>query len=188
MSLGAPIGGNSVNIDGYDFFKDFGILISDVKLNDDIPGLKQSNTTVFNTSKPFTTHRSIKTIQMSCSIPFKSPLQLMEAIGKFKKMLSQNGMREVFYDGRGYSCFLSEGFNVKFRGRKLVKFNLRLNIATNFVELRFVESGFITGRIINRIMVQKNIRDFNGIEFSVAEAAEWHKEFQRQNEIIPKRL
>ncbi|MDB0600335.1 hypothetical protein PL373_04090 [Tenacibaculum maritimum] len=144
-SIGIPTGGDGATIDNFNFFNDLGIIVSEAKFIEDIPILKQSNITVFNTSKPFTENRTLRTVLFSCSIPYSIPLELRETTDKIKKILSQEGTREVYYKGRGYSCFLSEGFNVKFYGRGLVKLNIKLNIATNFIELGFVESGFITG-------------------------------------------
>lgn len=144
ITLSTPAGGNGITIDGYDFFNDFGILVSETKFHDDIPVLKQSNVTVFNTSKPFTKNRNIRSIQFSCNIPFSSPVELRETTEKFRKLLSQQGTRDVIYNARTYSCFLSDGFNVQFEGTNLAKFLLKLNIATNFVEHGFVARGFIT--------------------------------------------
>ena len=140
-SIGLPIGGNGISIDGFDLFNDFGILVSNIKLLDNIPLLKQSNVTVFNTSKPFNENRLIKTIEFSCVKVYNDFLQLRETTDKFKKLLSQKDYRILTYNGKNYNCFITDGFVVRvFKNH--IKFNLKLNIIANFVDDGFVESGF----------------------------------------------
>ena len=142
-SMGVPIGGNGTAIDGFDLLNDFGMVVHEAKL-DEIPVLKPSSITVFNASKPFTKNRTIRTIRLSCIKVYDNLLELRETTEKFKQLLSQNGLRTLIYRGYQYTCFLSEGFPIKFFGKNAIKFNVKLNLMrANFVESGFIESGFI---------------------------------------------
>ena len=141
-SLGTSVGGNGVLIDGFDLYNDFEILVSDVKLIDNIPLLKQSNITVFENSKPYTGFRKLDTIQLSCAKLYSDKNQLRETTEKFKKLLSQKGYRILTYKNKNYNCFISEGFAVRVY-RNHIKFNLKLNLTANFVEEGFVLPGFV---------------------------------------------
>lgn len=142
VSLGSPNGGNGILIDGFDLYNDFDILVSNVKLLDNIPTLKQSEVTIFQTSKPLNSFRQLNTIQLSCVKMYNDFLQLRETTEKFKKLLSQKDFRILNYNSKNYNCFLTEGFVVKVY-KNHIKFNLKLNIIANFVEDGFVNSEFV---------------------------------------------
>lgn len=140
--LDDPIGGNGASIDGYELENDFGILISEVKLLDNIPSLKQSNVTTFQKSKPLTKFRGLKTIQLSCFKLFTDYNELKETTEKFKKILSQKDFRILILNNKHYNCFLTEGFVILIN-KDHIKFDLKMNITANFVEDGFVEYGFV---------------------------------------------
>ena len=142
VALGSPVGGNGIQIDGFDFYNDFEIIVSEVKQIDDIPLLKKSNITVFEKSKLYSEFRKLDIIQLSCAKIYSDQTELKETTEKFKKLLSQKGYRILTYKDKNYNCFISEGFTVKVY-RTHVKFNLKLNITANFVEEGFVLPGFV---------------------------------------------
>ena len=141
--LNNPIGGNSVLIDGYDFKKDFGIIISKVKPLECIPSSKLPNITVFNTSQKLSEHRNFKKLEFDCVKHYQNKSELTETTEKFKKLLSMSGHRIITLNNQNYNCFLTDGFKVVFAGSGLIKFKLKLNITANFVEKDFVLSGFV---------------------------------------------
>lgn len=141
--LGEPLGGGGILIDNYSLQGDFGIVVSEVKFYDNIPELKNSEVTVFNSPKLLSENRSIREIELRCSLPYDNEVKLAEATEKLRKILSMPNYRILSYKNQRYSCFLTEGFQVKFHGKGLVKFNLKMNVASRFLALGFVEKGFI---------------------------------------------
>ncbi|AOR28717.1 hypothetical protein FORMB_16780 [Formosa sp. Hel1_33_131] len=142
-TLLGPVGGNGLLIDGYDFKKDFGIVIRKVKPLDYVPITKQLSTTVFNTSQILSDHRNFKVFELDCAMAYSSASELKETTDKFKKLLSLGGYRVITFENESYNCFLTEGFKVVFVGENVIKFKLLLNITANFVDSGFVASGFV---------------------------------------------
>ena len=142
-TLLAPIGGTGLLIDGYDFKKDFGIVIRNTKSLNYAPITKQLATTVFNSSKILSDHRSFKVFELDCAMVCSGVSELKEATDKFKKVLSLSGYRVLTFENESYNCFLTEGFKVVFIGENAIKFKLLLNITANFVDSEFVITGFV---------------------------------------------
>ena len=124
-SLPVAIGGNGLTIDGCDLSKELDILISVVKLQDDIASLNASTITRYHPYRPYTDFRTFKILEISCTM-----VRSDGYIGKLetlKKVLASPGFRIVRYNSTEYKCFLTNGFRVEV-GKGVVRFVIKLNI------------------------------------------------------------
>lgn len=140
--LGSAIGGNGILIDGFDLWKDFGIKVSDVSSWDYVTGLKNLNTTIFNTSKHLSNHRDLKVIEFECSAPYSLKSEIGDKTEKLKKLLSLEGYRILNLKSENYNAFFTKGIVVSIF-KNHVSFNLQLNLIQSFVEKDFIDFGFV---------------------------------------------
>ncbi len=125
--LPKAIGGNGIKIDTYDLKNDFGVLVSKIRFNDEIPEFKkvQANKIINMTLPPY--HRKLKQLLLDCVMPFNTIKELTEKTAKLQKLLSLYGLRTVLLEKQSYKCFITSGFNVK-KFDTYIKFTLKLTI------------------------------------------------------------
>ncbi len=120
-------GGSNLTIDGYDLLNDFDVLLEEIKSETDLPNLKESLVTVFGRERPLSGNRNLGLIQLNCNSIYSSRNTLTNKISQLQSLLASPGLRTITHNNQTFSCYLTDGFVVNFKGNNLVSFNIKLN-------------------------------------------------------------
>lgn len=117
-------GGTGYRLDDYQLEKDFGIGVSEVKGDRDVPKRIEPATTAFY---PQTVYRMPATITMECTMQAENLTAIAGRMGQLQALCMAPGLRTLYFaDGRNRQVYVKEGFKVKVRGNRVVSFSLKM--------------------------------------------------------------
>lgn len=157
-SLPTIEGGNGFNINGYDLYNSFGIIVKETKYLDNIPEYTLSGETVYNIPKKKSKIRKWGTFKIYCAMQRSDAEKLLG----FKKVLAEPELNTIGYRGFSYDCFLSKGFEVVFK-KSIIEFVLELNVGVRQPTISVFGNGMKipNGKIATDVSDDTNFGSFD---------------------------
>ena len=117
-------GTGSIRIDNYNLHDQFGI-----HSNKDGGFYSLGKALDVNTSETYTNtqYRDFRELSINCFIVGTSFSDLLNKMSLFQALLYKPGMRELYIDGKSYSCYHKAGFKAQVVAENLIKFTLKLS-------------------------------------------------------------
>jgi hypothetical protein len=120
--------GGSSSFDGYSFSQ-FGIKPALRKDFASLNALKSSTKTTYLQGGHMSQYRALKRVGLDCYLIGSSNSDRIQKMESFKTVLSTEGLKEFVHMGQTFpKTFLSDGFNVRTVGTKVLKFTMYLNV------------------------------------------------------------